>query len=1010
MKETVLRRDELKDVILDSGITSIFHTTYDLDFKSLMRIRVNNILLVSSRYDFYTLVDDGQLTEAITSEYLDLNLYYAPLITRVYSGEAALEALNSQTFDLVITMLRLGDMKLSYFARTVKQSHPDIPLILLAYKSREFQMLYEQGALTMFDRIFIWSGDRKLFLAIIKLIEDLKNAPNDCLANNVRAIILIEDSPHFYSSYLPLIYTEIIQQAQMLVEEGKNFSDKLLRQRARPKILHATNFEEAWRYFHRYRNVLLGVITDLTFQMNGVESDQAGLAFIQRVRQKNPDMPILVQSSQVDELPAIEKHDVQFVNKYSRMLLQEVREFMKTNFGFGDFIFRMPDSTEIDRARNLRELQQKLREIPDESLRFHAQHDHFSNWLMARTRFQLAERFKAIKITEFRSIEHLRSYILSQIEQLVISDQRGIIADFSREHEDTGTTFVRIGGGSLGGKARGLAFIDSIFKRYLDQSYFPNIRISIPRTIVLCTEVFNQFMENNELYPVVVENHTDEHILECFLNATLPEEVQEDLRKVLERNEFPLAVRSSSLLEDTLYQPFAGIYSTLMLPNCHRNAEVRYHELEQAVKFVFASTYFRGAKNYIEATGHRIEEERMAVIIQQMVGRRYEKYFYPHFSGVARSYNYYPFGSAKQTDGVAQVALGLGKTIVEGGVSLQFCPSYPNILPQFTRAADYFKNSQRKFYAVEVNPDAINIRPSEDENLVHLDIKAAEAHETLHFIASTYSSENDSLYEGVYMKGPRVLTFAPILSSEIIPLAKIVKVLLKLCETAMNCPVEIEFAGLLRESDQQPAEFEFLQVRPMVKEEGTVEIDFEQLNPADVLLRSENVLGNGIYKLKDVVFVKPDVFDVTQTRTMADDIDKINRGLVSENRPYLLIGPGRWGSADPWLGIPVKFPGISGAVAIVENSLPNMLPDPSQGSHFFQNLTSFRIAYFTVRHYKAEHSIDWNWLNEQPVVSETAFVKHIRVDANIEILVDGQTSQGVVFKQERQGDEALVAM
>jgi CheY-like chemotaxis protein len=1006
MKETVLRRDELKDVILESGITTTFHSTQDLDFKSLMRIRVNNILLVSSRYDFYTLVDDGQLTEAITSEYLDLNLYYAPLITRVYSGEAALEALNTQTFDLVITMLRLGDMKLKFFSRTVKQRFPDMPLILLAYKSREFQMLYEQGALTTFDRIFIWSGDRKLFLAIIKLIEDLKNAPNDCLENNVRAIILIEDSPHFYSSYLPLIYTEIIQQAQILVEEGKNFSDKLLRQRARPKILHATNFEEAWRYFHRYRNVLLGVITDLTFQMNGVESEHAGTAFIQRVRQKNPDMPILVQSSQADELHAIEKLGVKFVNKYSRMLLQEVREFMKTDFGFGDFIFRMPDGEEIDRARNLRELQQKLREIPDDSLYFHARHDHFSNWLMARTRFQLAERFKMIKITEFASIEHLRQYILAQIEQLVISDQRGIIADFSREHDDTGTTFVRIGGGSLGGKARGLAFIDSIFKRYLDPSYFPNVKMGIPHTIVLCTDVFTEFMEHNELFPVVVENHPDEYILERFLDAELPEAVQEDLRKVLDRSEYPLAIRSSSLLEDTLYQPFAGIYSTLMLPNCHRNAEVRYHEMEQAIKFVYASTYFRGAKNYIEATGHRIEEERMAVIIQQMVGRRYDRYFYPHFSGVARSYNYYPFGSAKPTDGVAQVALGLGKTVVEGGVSLQFCPSYPNILPQFTRSADYFKNSQRKFYAVEINPENINIRPFEDENLVHLDIKAAEAHETLHFVASTYSSENDALYDGVYMKGPRVLTFAPVLNSEIIPLAKIAKVLLKLCETAMNCPVEIEFAGCLRESDRQPAEFQFLQVRPMVKEEGTVEIDFEHLNPADLLLRSENVLGNGDYKLQDVVFVKPEAFDVSKTREMASDIDAINRTLVAASRPYLLMGPGRWGSADPWLGIPVKFPDISGAVAIVENSLPNMLPDPSQGSHFFQNLTSFRIAYFTVRHYKEEQSIDWDWLNAQAVETETAYVKHVRVPGNIEILVDGQTSKGVVFKAERASEEA----
>jgi CheY-like chemotaxis protein len=1002
MKEAVVKRDELKDVILDSGITAEFHSAQDLDFKSLMRIRVNNILLVSSRYDFYTLVDDGQLTEAITSEYLDLNLYYAPLITRVYSGEAALEAMAEQSFDLVITMLRLGDMKLKSFARAVKQRHPDIPLILLAYKSREFQLLLEEGAMAMFDRVFIWSGDRKLFLAIIKMIEDLKNAPTDCLENNVRAIILIEDSPHFYSSYLPLIFTEMIQQAQALIEEGRNFSDKLLRQRARPKILHATTFEEAWRFFHRYRGVLLGVITDMTFHMNGVECEDAGLVFIRRVRQKNPTMPILVQSSSAD--PAVlQELGVSFVNKYSRSLLLEVREFMKTNFGFGDFVFRLPDGTEIDRARNIRELQLKLAAIPDASLRFHAEHDHFSNWLMARTRFQLAERLKPIKITEFKTTDDLRRYMTRQISQLVINDQRGIIADFSRERDDAEAVFLRIGGGSLGGKARGLAFIDSIFKHYLDAAYFPAVRISVPRTIVLCTDVFAEFMELNNLYEVVLGNPSDEEILRRFLDASFPESIEDDLRCVIDRSEFPLAIRSSSLLEDTLYQPFAGIYSTLMLPNCHAIREVRFHEMLQAVKYVYASTYFRGARNYIEATGHRIEEERMAVIIQQMVGRRYGSAFYPHYSGVARSYNFYPFGSAKATDGIVQLALGLGKTIVEGGVSLQFCPVYPTVRPQFARSSDYFRNSQHRFFAVDINPDLVNAHPTEDENLVTLTTRDAEAHGTLDGIASTYSSENDTLYEGLHERGQRVVTFAPVLDSEIIPLAKVLKVLLRLCETAMNCPVEIEFAGLLPETSSQPAEFGFLQVRPMVREEGTVELDYDAIRPEDVVLKSENVLGNGVYRVEDVVYVKPDCFDVTKTRAMADDIDAFNRALAAENRHYLLIGPGRWGSADPWLGIPVKFPSISQAMAIVETSLPTMLPDPSQGSHFFQNLTSFRIAYFTTRHYRPDHAIDWDWLGAQQVVGETAHLRHVRTARPLEILVDGQSSQGAVFKQAREG-------
>ncbi|MBR9977740.1 MAG: histidine kinase [Bacteroidetes bacterium] len=1002
MKRRRIKRDELRDLIIEFGFSNKDISPHDLDFKDLMRFRVNNILLVSSRYDFYTLVDDGQLTEAIFSEYLELNLHYAPSITRVYSGEAALEVMAEHRIDLVITMMRLGDMKLQDFCRSVKDGYPDVPVALLGYQSRELQILMNQGALDGFDRIFIWSGDRRLFLAIIKLLEDLINARVDCKEFGVRAIILVEDSPQFYSSFLPLIYTELIKQGQMLIEEGKNFAEKMLRQRARPKILHATNFEEAWRYYHKYRKELLGIITDLKFPIEGKEDEFAGLKYIRRVREHSPELPVLVQSSRQDVRHEIDELNAAFADKNSRTLLKEVREYMLTNFGFGEFIFRLPDGTEVDRARTVRQLRQRLHTIPDDSILYHASQDHFSNWLLARTRFRLAQEIKPVKITEFKTTEGLRRYIIRKIDELVIYDERGLIADFSHEEHDSRATFLRIGRGSLGGKARGLAFIDNILKNYLRPSYFPNVRIKIPRSIILCTEVFAQFMESNGLLPKVIENIPDDDIIILFMNARFSPAIEQDLRAIVQRNHHPLAIRSSSLLEDTLYQPFAGIYATVMIPNSSKDAEMRFRELEQAIKYVYASTYLRGAKNYIEATGHRLEEEQMAVIIQEMAGKRYKNHYYPHYSGVARSYNYYPFGDARQADGIVNLAVGLGKTIVDGGVSAQFCPEFPTIMPQFAARKDYFANSQKKYYAVNIESKPLVEIIDEDRNLDLLDIKVAEEHETLEYLASTFSAEDDSLFEGTFRKGVRVINFAPILQSEYIPLAKILRLLMRLCETAMNCPVEIEFAGVLGKHFDDISEFDFLQVRPMVKEEGTVDIEFEDVEQDRILLKSERVLGNGIYRLRDVIYVKPETFKNTHTREMATEIGEINRILVAEHRPYLLLGPGRWGSADPWLGIPVRFPAISGAYTIVETSLPNMLPDPSQGSHFFQNLTSFHIAYFTTRHYREEEVIDWDWLNGQPAVQETEWVRHVRFDQEIEIQVDGQSGRGVIYKELRE--------
>lgn len=996
------RWDEVWETISRSGFENIEGEAVTLDFKNLMHFRINKILLVSSLYDYYTMVEDGQLTEAIFNEFSELNVHYATHIHRVNSGETALRTLREQQFDLVITMQRLEDMDLRTFCVSVKEEHPEIPVVLLANQSRELEMLQGENHLDIFDRIFIWHGDTRLFLAIIKLFEDLRNAPHDCLQLGVRTIILVEDSPAFYSSYLPLIYTELIQQVQDLIKEGKNFADKLLRQRARPKIFLASSYEAAMEYYRVYKDTLLGIITDMTYPKDGIDTSDAGIQLINEVRRHDPELPILLQTATGVPEPAFDTN-IGYAHKRSRTLFQELREFIKSKFGFGEFVFCLPDGTEVARAENLHEMRDKLKGVPEESLHYHASRNHFSNWLMARTRFALATKIKPVKISEFKTIEELREYLIREFTIVLAREKHGIIADFSREAYDAGIGFLKIDGGSLGGKARGLAFVDHLLKRYVQPELFPNVKISIPQTIVLGTDVFSQFMEMNDLLPYAIQNVPDESIVRAFVHADFPATVLGDLRDILDRARYPLAVRSSSLLEDALYQPFAGIYATVMIPNSNHNMDIRFQTLMQAIKFVYASTYFKGAKNYIEATGHRIEEEQMGVIIQEMVGTKYDRYFYPHISGVVRSYNYYPFGKATPKDGVANVALGLGKTIVDGGLSLQFSPSYPKVLPQFGTRRDYFANSQVQFYAVDLMTDILRKYPHEDQHLVQLGISDAEKHGTLKWLASTYVNESDMFIEGVMRQGPRILNFSPILKTEVVPLAKVLRLITGVCETALNCPVEIEFGVKLNDGRTAvPAEFSVLQVRPMVKQEVTRHVEFGTHSREDLLIQSDKTLGNGSCEVLDIIFVKPEAFDAMKTRVIAEHLGMINSELLKARIPYLLIGPGRWGSSDPSLGIPVKFPNISAARAIVETSLPNMVTDPSQGSHFFQNLTSFRISYFTLRHYDSSHFIDYRWLEEQPVVVESTFIRHVRLNAPVQIIVDGTTGKGIILKKAGQ--------
>jgi CheY-like chemotaxis protein len=1002
MKARTPNDDEVTRLIHSHGIGTALPRSRQLDFRDLMSFRINRILLVSSLYDYYTLVEDGQLTEAIFNEYVELNLHYAPRIIRVNSGEAALRLLETREFDLVISMLRLGDMDLPTFCASVRERHSDLPMVLLSFQSAEFELFMKTDDMQCFDHVFVWSGDRKLFLALIKLFEDMRNAPVDCLEFGVRSIMLVEDSPWFYSSYLPLMYADLIQQVQDLIEEGKNFADKLLRQRARPKILLARSYEEAVSYYRKYRETLLGIFADMTFPNAGEEDETAGLKLVRLVRDRDPELPILIQSSDPAWRQEVEREGIAFVDKQSRVLLQSLSEFMTRQFGFGDFIFRLPDGSDVATARNLRELREHLRRVPDASIQYHAERDHFSNWLKARTRFELSNLLKPVTVDQFASIDELRSWLIDAINTQLMRDQKGMISDFSRQEYDAEDTFLRIGSGSLGGKGRGLAFTDSLLRKYLDTDHFPGMRISIPRTIVLGTDVFSEFTEQNDLLSLAVNDLSDEDILRAFLHADLPATVLGDLRAILDKARFPLAVRSSSLLEDAMYQPFAGIYATVMIPNSNPDIAVRFHNLLQAIKFVYASTYFRKARNYIEATSNRIEEERMAVVIQEMVGTRRGRYFYPEISGVARSFNYYPFGKASQRDGVVNLALGLGKQIVDGGTSLQYSPAYPAVYPQFGTTRDLFHNSQLNFHALDLQSDIIRKYPREDQHLVQLDLGTAEEHGTLALTASTYSGQDDRLYEGTGRQGTRILTFAPILKSEIIPLNQAVRLLVDMCETAVNAPVEIEFAVRIDDASTRNAEFSFLQLRPMVKQEGGIDIAVGTLPQASLLFRCEKALGNGISRMRDIVYVKPEAFDAMRTREIVREISQINQHLLKARQTYLLIGPGRWGSSDPSLGIPVAFSDISAARAIAETTLPNMIIDPSQGSHFFQNLTSFRIPYFTLRHYNEEHALDWEWLASRDCVEEKKFVRHVRAAGEFTVVVNGQNGMGAVLKSDMQ--------
>jgi len=961
------------------------------DFHDLMRYRIMDVLLVASPYDAFLLEEAGQLSERVLGEFRNLDLHYGPGLTTVATGAEALALAREQSrFGLVISALQLGDMTGAELADRLREAGLGLPVVLLAFDNRELNDFMARHDLSAVERTFVWQGDARILLAIVKSVEDRRNVAHDTRALGVQVIILIEDNVRYYSSFLPMIYAELLHHSQQLISEGANLSEKIMRMRARPKILLCSTFEEAWDAFTAYQEDLLGIVSDVEFPRDGTWSATAGLDFVQRVKERWPDVPALLQSSRPENAALAHASSADFLLKGSPMLLGDLRRFLLTDLAFGDFVFRLPDGRAVGRARDLRTLEEQLRTVPAESIAYHAEHNHFSKWLKARTEFDLAHELRPRRVSHFPDIEALRHSLLDSIVSYRRERTRAVVADFDREGFDASRDFYRIGGGSLGGKARGLAFVRLLLSDSWIDEGLADVAVTVPPAAVIGTDCFDQFLELNHLQEFAIAAESDEEIRERFDEARFPEQTVADLRAYLDRVRYPLAVRSSSLLEDSHHQPFTGVYETVMLPNGEPQDDERLALLVAAVKRVYASTFSRRAKAYIRATPYRLEEEKMAVILQKLVGSAHGGRFYPHCAGVARSHNFYPHPPLEPADGIAAVALGLGRSVVTEGSCLRFCPRHPRHIVERSSVDDLLRHSQRTFWALDLAPRGVETR---------FDLAAAELDGTLAAVASTYSVENGTVHDGVARSGARLVTFAPMLKHDLFPLAEVLDRLLELGSWGMGGPVEIEFAVNLTPMGGGLPELGFLQLRPLALSQEAEELDVSAAHGEELLCRSDNVLGNGrIAGLRDAVVVDRARFDRARSRKAAQELAQLNAQLLSEGRSYVLIGVGRWGSADPWLGIPVAWEQISGARVVVEAGFQDFRVTPSQGTHFFQNLTSFNVGYFTVNPDAGEGHVDWDWLAAQPAVHETPSVRHLRFERPLLVKMNGKTNQGVILK------------
>lgn len=985
----------------------------DVTFVNLMMRHIYNVLIVANPYDAFMLEDDGRVEEKIYNEYAQLGLRYPPTFTQVSTIEEAEKILSSTKIDLVICMPGNADNDAFTVARSIKQKFPDIHCVVLTPFSHGISKRMENEDLSIFDYVFCWLGNTNLILSIVKLIEDRMNIDHDIQAAGVQMILLVEDSIRFYSSILPNLYNYILQQSQNFATEALNRHAATLRMRGRPKVLLARTYDEAIQLYEKYKDNCLGVISDVRFPIhahpehqgamggNKEEKDpEAGFKLLEAIRREDEYVPLIMESAESANRERAEREGFKFVDKNSKMLSVDLRHLMEEHMGFGDFIFRDPKThREIMRIHTLKELQDNIFKIPRDSMLYHISRNHMSRWLCARAIFPVSNFLKHVTWHKLQDVDAHRQIIFDAIVQYRHMKNLGVVAVFDRGKFDRYAHFARIGDGSLGGKGRGLAFLDNIIKTHPDFNRFCGATVQIPKTVVLCTDVFDQFMEQNNLYDIALSDAPDEVILQHFLEAQLPDSYIADFFTFFEATHSPIAIRSSSLLEDSHYQPFAGIYSTYMIPNLDDKYEM-LRMLAAAIKSVYASVYYRDSKAYMTATSNVIDQEKMAVVLQEVVGQNHGDRYYPTMSGVLRSLNYYPVGEEKAEEGIASLALGLGKYIVDGGQTLRVSPWHPRQVMQLSEMETALRETQTRFYALDMKRDVgSDFKVDDGFNILNLRVKEAEKDGTLQYIASTYDPYDQIIRDGVYEGGRKVISFCGVLQQDVFPLPEIMQMSMKYGAEAMRRPVEIEFACNL--NADRTGDFYLLQIRPIVDSKQTLVEDVAALPDDECLLRSHRSLGHGIVDdVTDVVYVKyDDHFTAMNNPTVANEIEHINRQMIDEGRGYVLIGPGRWGSSDPWLGVPVKWPHISAAKVIVEVALKNYRVDPSQGTHFFQNLTSFGVGYFTIdTNQRADQGgmVRKDILDAMPAVEETQYVRHVRFNRPLRILMDGTKQEGAI--------------
>ena len=982
-----------------SGIPNLKDLVFrDTPFANLMNKRIYNVLLIATKYDSFMLEDDGRVDEQIFNEYTSLSLRYPPRFTQVTTEEEALNELKNRTFELIICMPNMDNRDIFAAASEIKVHYPNIPIVVLTPFSKEVSKRIANEDLSAIDYVFSWLGNSELLLAIIKLIEDKMNAPDDTASVGVQIILLVEDSIRFYSSALPHLYKFVLEQSQMFAKEALNDHQRTLRMRGRPKIKLARNYEEAVRIFDQYRDNMLGIISDMSFMHNGVKDPYAGYKFGQYVRKTGLIIPFVLESSEASNHVYAKELNASFIDKNSKSYPQDLKKKIMQRFGFGDFVILNPHTKEeIMRIKDLKDLQKKVFQIPDDSLVYHLSRNHFSRFFYSRAMFPPAEVLKHVDVSDYKDMDEARKLIFDLIVQYRRMKNTGVVAVYQKDRFDEYSNFARIGDGSLGGKGRGLAFIGAMVKRY-PKLESDNFAVNIPKTVVICTDIFDEFMETNELYPVALGDADDETILRYFLRASLPSRLIEDLMAFFDVVKSPIAVRSSSLLEDSHYQPFAGIYSTYMVPKIEEKYDM-LRTVSDAIKAVYASVFYKDSKAYMTATSNLIDQEKMAIVLQEVVGSRYNDHFYPTMSGVARSLNFYPIGNEKAEDGIANIALGLGKYIVDGGQTLRFSPRHPHSILQMSTMDFALRETQTRFYALDLKNMAEAFSVDDAFNLVKLGLKDADAEGSLKYIVSTYDPYDQIIRDGYYPGGRKILSFVNILQHDVFPLADTLDQILRIGQQEMGRPVEIEFAVNMDPSDHTRATFYLLQIRPIVDNKEIMDEDLSLVKNEETILSSTSVLGHGIVgDVQDIIYVKTGAFNSSNNQLIAYEIEKMNRSFTDQEKGYVLVGPGRWGSSDSWLGIPVKWPHISNARVIVECGLENYRVDPSQGTHFFQNLTSFGVGYFTVNPFKGDGWFDEAFLNAQPAVEETEYLRHVRFDAPITIKMDGKKSLGVVLK------------